>query len=276
MALFNLECNFNSQEDIDQIKSYLFMQNEQLKYMFANLTPEDNYSEKALEKYVSDGKQASLIEQSVESIKLNMLTSGNVVAAINLSQEGIKIKGDKISLEGVVTVNDYFKVGMDGSIEAKNGKFSGDISASNIFGSAIEVGGAGMEGSIIARDQNGDIATQIDHEGIVVFKGDISIGNFITDGEYTGIGDWVCHNYDTAYGRYAFMAVDQSIGFITNPMPESGNLWIWAGYDADTDTYQFQVNNSGQVWANDFCIRGRGSIAEELDDIWQAINNPNP
>ena len=43
----------------------------------------------------------------------------------------------QIKLEGMVTVNGYFKVGLDGSIEATNGKFTGDISASNITGSAI-------------------------------------------------------------------------------------------------------------------------------------------
>ncbi len=42
----------------------------------------------------------------------------------------IKLTADNIKLEGLVTANQYFKVREDGSIEAVNGKFTGEIRAS--------------------------------------------------------------------------------------------------------------------------------------------------
>lgn len=44
----------------------------------------------------------------------------------------IKLKADNISLEGLVTANNYFKILADGSMEAVNGKFSGNISGGSI------------------------------------------------------------------------------------------------------------------------------------------------
>ena len=41
------------------------------------------------------------------------------------------IKASNIQLEGLVTANENFKILEDGSIEAKNGKFTGEINASN-------------------------------------------------------------------------------------------------------------------------------------------------
>ena len=45
-----------------EVRDQLYQLNEQLKYMFGNLTPEDNYSKDALQKYFeNDEKIASLI-----------------------------------------------------------------------------------------------------------------------------------------------------------------------------------------------------------------------
>ena len=63
---------------------------------------------------------------------LGEVTHG-VISSINLSKENIAIKADKISLEGVVTANDNFKILKDGSIECKNGAYSGDVVAENIL-----------------------------------------------------------------------------------------------------------------------------------------------
>ncbi len=56
----------------------------------------------------------------------------------NTGLNSITIKADQISIEGLVTVNGRFKVLPDGSIEAVNGKFSGDITGANITGSTLE------------------------------------------------------------------------------------------------------------------------------------------
>lgn len=51
----------------------------------------------------------------------------NLISEINASAEQVNIKGEKISLEGTITANENFKVLEDGSIEAKNGSFKGNI-----------------------------------------------------------------------------------------------------------------------------------------------------
>lgn len=70
-----------------------------------------------------------------------------MISKINQSAEKITIKANKIILEGLVTINNNFKVLSDGSIEAKNAKFSGNITGSNISGGTIT--GSTITGGII-------------------------------------------------------------------------------------------------------------------------------
>lgn len=75
-------------------------------------------------------------EQSAKFlVAYNQITSevskkvGNdeIISKINQTPEEIKIQANKITLEGIITANNNFKVLKDGSIEAKNGKFSGEL-----------------------------------------------------------------------------------------------------------------------------------------------------
>jgi phage minor structural protein len=52
-----------------------------------------------------------------------------VISSINLSPETIKIEAPNIALEGIITANGNIKILEDGSIEATNGKFNGEITA---------------------------------------------------------------------------------------------------------------------------------------------------
>ena len=142
MAVFSLGTagDISSIDDMQKVRDYLYKLNKNLTYMFNNLTPEDNYSEQARLTLVTDGERQATIEATLEGINLNYVSKDGVVSAINLSDETVQIQASKIKLEGMVTVNGYFKVGLDGSIEAKNGKFTGDISASTITGSIIDGG----------------------------------------------------------------------------------------------------------------------------------------
>lgn len=129
--------DLNSIDSIKKVQEYLIKQERKLDYMFNNLDPQENYSELARLTMVTDGQRQATIEATLQGIQLNYVSKDGIVSAINLSEEMIQIEASKIKLEGVVTVNGNFKVGLDGSIEATNGKFKGDISASNITGSTI-------------------------------------------------------------------------------------------------------------------------------------------
>lgn len=68
---------------------------------------------------------------SVGATPEGMVQKKKIISEINQSAEEISIKAEKISLEGLVTANQNFKVLEDGSIEAKNGKFTGEIYATS-------------------------------------------------------------------------------------------------------------------------------------------------
>lgn len=74
-------------------------------------------------------KALTSIEQTDKYIENKVVKNDEVVAKINASQEGVNIEADKISLEGYTTINDNFKIDEQGNMEAKNGKFSGEINA---------------------------------------------------------------------------------------------------------------------------------------------------
>lgn len=76
-------------------------------------------------------KALTSIEQTDKYIENKVVKNDEVVAKINASQEGVSIKADKISLEGYTTINDNFKIDEKGNMEAKNGKFSGEITSTS-------------------------------------------------------------------------------------------------------------------------------------------------
>lgn len=84
----------------------------------------------------SQGQQLSQnstkIEQTSTYIDQSVVKNNEVIAKINASTEGVKIKAKNIALEGLVTANEKFKVLEDGSMEAVNGKFSGEITTEGL------------------------------------------------------------------------------------------------------------------------------------------------
>lgn len=195
--------------DTSRIESYLYKLNRQLEYMFNNLTPEDNYSEQARLTYVADGERQASIEVALDGIKLSYVSKDNIISSINLSEEMVAIEASKIKLEGLVTVNGNFKIGLDGSIEAVNGAFSGDITASAITGSTFRL------------DRGANIG-------------------FLADGETFQLGDFIVNDW---WGRQVLESTDETTGMSGEP-EEEGGLFLWAGY-YDEDDYRFVVNSAG-------------------------------
>lgn len=104
----------------------------------------------------------SAITQARASITLNSqeialkVNKDNIVSSINQSAEAISINANKINFNGLVTANDNFKILADGSMEAKNGSFSG----------AVSVGGANNNNGIITvRNASGEVTGKIDNLG---------------------------------------------------------------------------------------------------------------
>lgn len=266
MAVFNLGSgtDLNNLDDLQKVKSYLYKLTEQLKYMFNNLTPEDNYSTNAQLIYAADKERQATLEVSLDAIKATYITQEGVesaiklsedqaamtystkdgtkaalelseqqaaltyvaktgvVSAINLSQEGAKIKANKITLEGVVTANQNFKILLDGSIEAKNAKFSGNITGSNISGSSLTLGGANnANGTLTVKNAQGQVIGTWTNAGLSVTNGTIS-GTTINGGTITG---------SHLYGSYIGSTSDDFYVVEDGSSVEVGVPGFWFGDD---------------------------------------------
>lgn len=160
MSVFNIErIKFDEKSDIEKVTKYLHKLNENLEYMFNNITPEDNYSSNALIRHIQEGDKVaeiaisvdgitqsvadannniSQIQTKVKSIELNMIHKGNIISSINLSTEGVAIKGDKINLEGTVTANKHFVIDREGRMSCKNATISGTLDSADIIGGTIK------------------------------------------------------------------------------------------------------------------------------------------
>jgi len=85
----------------------------------------------ALTVYDENEGMAAII-QKVNSITSTVYDEHDALLS-QISQDGsnVKITASQIELEGLVTANNNFKILEDGSIEAKNGKFTGEINATS-------------------------------------------------------------------------------------------------------------------------------------------------
>ena len=95
---------------------------------------EEHISTEEPEEATTDYKKAGKTDKEVSFIvdKQNgeissKVSKDGVISSINQSAEQISINADKINLNGVVTANNNFKILEDGSMEAVNGKFNGNI-----------------------------------------------------------------------------------------------------------------------------------------------------
>ena len=115
----------------------LFEQSERLVKISAAVYDKD---ERALE-------ETGLIVTSKVSGLYAIDVDGNLKSFVGAGQDGVKIKASNIQLEGLVTANENFKILKDGSIEAKNGKFTGEIESykGTIGGFTIGNGRIGSE-----------------------------------------------------------------------------------------------------------------------------------
>ena len=72
----------------------------------------------------TEGNLTSLAQQTAEGFAQTVNKNG-VISAINQSAEQISIRANRISLEGLTTINGSFKIHTDGSFEAAGGTIAG-------------------------------------------------------------------------------------------------------------------------------------------------------
>lgn len=89
------------------------------------------------------------ISQNADAIELRVTKNG-VISSINQTSESVKINANRITFEGLVTANQYFKINTDGSIEAKSGKIGGWTIHETYLGKTVTSGGVTYEPYISA------------------------------------------------------------------------------------------------------------------------------
>ncbi len=138
------------------------------------------------------------LRKSVEGISVNLsdletntseqfeLTNGQIILKVDSNGKvvsvalgsnpsdgsSIKIKADNLSVEGLVTVNGKSKFNLDGTFEAVNGKFSGEITSSSatITGGSIDINTANETDDIIKLNY-GKLSSAMKSSGFITSNG---------------------------------------------------------------------------------------------------------
>lgn len=232
-----------------QTADYLYELNENLTYMFNNLTPEDNYSEDARLVYVQRGERIGSLEVRSDKIEAKVtddekhynssFTMLSNLLSLNVStpsgSSSVQLTGDKIALKTGKFTIDSKNLTIDGN---GNATFSGTVSAATINGGTI----------------NGTTINGGDEIPFKARKGYVSIGDFVVSDEY---------------GRHILQSSDECTGMSTGDL-SSGELYFWAGWgQSDVGDALFLVNTE-QVHINgDLFYKGqsiRSYIKEIVDD----------
>lgn len=163
MAVFTPDSagSLSNLTDLKKVQEYLYRMNEQLQYMFRNLTPEDNNASGTPSLSYATGQTIKII---VDGNELDLVLADEVIKAINDSVEAAKIAADRVSINGIASAGDRFKVGNDGKPSLKDGSMQNmDISSSDITGGTISnaaVTGGTVTGSTISNATETNVAHQ--------------------------------------------------------------------------------------------------------------------
>lgn len=138
-----------------------------------------------------DGSQEEIVRRVINqdneiglSIS-NKTTKSEIIASINdVGQSEAKIKADKISLEGLTTINDGFSVDLNGNMTANNGTFNGVVNASSgTFNGTVNASSGTFTGSVNAQSGSiGGFAITNDEETYPQYISLVSVSGAVGSG----------------------------------------------------------------------------------------------
>lgn len=197
----------------------LFEQSERLVKISAAVYDKD---ERALE-------ETGLIVTSKVSGLYAIDVDGNLKSFVGAGQDGVKIKASNIQLEGLVTANENFKILKDGSIEAKNGKFTGEIESYKGTIGGFTVGNGRIGSEATQSGEGGSLAIYSNffrvggNDGYVMFGNDVIPGT--AGGAFTATGR-IVNELPNTYGNYG---LDQAnYGLFIHVSGGTKNYGIWS------------------------------------------------
>ena len=153
----------------------------------SSIVTTSKYNELMSQYFDEDGQlknKAGLVTTAMANTLYAFDADGNIVSMVEQTASDIKISAANISLEGLVTANENFKILEDGSIETNNGVFRGRIEAS---------GGtfSGKDGLYELRMDADNRTISIKGPDLVVGENDFSAAEDAEAYEYITIGNFV-------------------------------------------------------------------------------------
>lgn len=203
----------------------------------------------------------------------------------------IKLTADNIKLEGLVTANGYFKVKEDGSIEAVNGTFRGNVYAEGGTIGGFSIGNRHIGGADVTYNDDGTIEVKDTENGLFLY--DDMIG-FNDKDRQAIIGTWnslgqpmLCRLVDTATDYNFDFGISPKYGIVFDIENSMNGNFAFAGrgsgvLNGTMDGYAYKkivLDKANTVFvgymdlqkANRFLVKAtQGSTVVALPKIGQA------
>ena len=232
-------------DSTERKRSFTFTVTTDAESNFIEISVPMEYSFQGVTIYALKLEKGDTATEWTPSYNEGYVVKAEIIAAINSDyQSEIKIKADKISLEGIATINNNFIIDKDGSLTAKNARFSGNIEGSNINGSTITFGTTGKtvtassteDGNGVVFEGEGEIRIQTKNTAFYQnYEQDGTMANNLTmtahDGLGAGTNQLELYNYWD--GKYA------------NSMELQSNDTYTEVYMLNEDHSHLRPNNAG-------------------------------
>ncbi len=188
-----------------KIRSYLYKLNEDLTYMFNNLTPEDNYSELARLVYVADRENVARLEVRADGIELEVSRNSSQIANLSVQAGQISAKVTDVANNYNSSMNllaNMFSL----SVNTPSGSSSAVLTGDKI---ALTTGHFTIDAKNLKVDASGNATFAGDLEGATltgcdIVGGSLSIANgtLYADSGWVKFGDFTVST-NNAYKMYS-------------------------------------------------------------------------
>lgn len=233
MAVFTSDSvdRLNSIED-RKIRSYLYKLNEDLTYMFNNLTPEDNYSELARLVYAADRENVARLEVRADGIELEVSRNSSQIANLSVQAGQISAKVTDVANNYNSSMNllaNMFSL----SVNTPSGSSSAVLTGDRI---ALKTGHFTIDAKNLKVDASGNATFAGDLEGATltgcdIVGGSLSIANgtLYADSGWVKFGDFTVST-NNAYKMYSG---DSSFEITTAKSPGGSVATVIVGKSAN-------------------------------------------
>ena len=148
------------------------------------------------------------LETKISNVDGKIISSATIETMISNGISEASIRADQISLEGVVTANNYFKINTDGSMQAS----AGQIAGMKIEGEGLTNQGFDNDAYIILRNDSHKVFAGIGGNVLPASTGTRAVARFTNEESSKYFGDV---NYSVvcgAKGAFSNVALDMTLG----------------------------------------------------------------